>query len=132
MATEYRTISADSHLEISCARWTPRVPAKYRDRAPRLIRLSTGGDAWQIENRPLWICGFDLCGKLYEQRLPLGVRYEGEAGAGTAEQRVREQDQDGVDAEVQFPGLGGPNFWRGIRDDSAYKAVVHEIGRAHV
>ena len=29
-----------------------------------------------------------------------------------------------MDAEVLFPGNVGPGFWRGIRNDDAYKSVV--------
>jgi len=42
MASKYRLFSADSHLEISPERWTERVPVKYRDRAPRLVKLANG------------------------------------------------------------------------------------------
>jgi len=45
-------------------------------------------------------------------------------GTGSPEQRLREQEKDGVDAEVLFPGNVGPGFWRGIGHDEAYKAVV--------
>ncbi len=50
MGTIYRVISADSHLEVVPERWTPRVPAKYRDRSPRLVKLANGGDAILVEN----------------------------------------------------------------------------------
>src|SRR5262249_15127741 len=51
--------------------------------------------------------------------------YETTPGTGPAEQRLREQDEDGIDAEVLFPGqASGPNFWRNIRDDNAYLACV--------
>ena len=44
-------------------------------------------------------------------------------GTDSAEQRLKEQDIDGIDAEVPFPGqASGPYFWRYIRDDEAYKA----------
>jgi hypothetical protein len=43
--TPYRCISGDSHLEVDAKRWLHRVPEKYRDRAPRLIKTATGGDA---------------------------------------------------------------------------------------
>jgi hypothetical protein len=46
----YRLFSADSHLEISPERWTRRVPVKYRDRAPRLVKLANGGDGIVIED----------------------------------------------------------------------------------
>lgn len=49
MASKYRCLSADSHLEISPGRWTPLVPENYRDRAPRLIKLPNGGDGIIVE-----------------------------------------------------------------------------------
>ncbi len=68
------------------------------------------------------------CGLPYEERRPFdplpGENYESSPGTGSPEQRLREQDKDGVDAEVLFPGNVGPGFWRGIGNDDAYKAVV--------
>jgi predicted TIM-barrel fold metal-dependent hydrolase len=125
MARNYRIISADSHLEISPGRWTPRVPAKYRDRAPRLVRLPDGGDGIIVENRSLYVLGLAITGKPYEGHSLTGVSYETGAGAGSPEKRLREQDQDGIDAEVLFTSAGNLIFWRGIRDDSAYKEVIH-------
>lgn len=125
MARGYRVISADSHLEIAPERWTNRVPAKYRDRAPRRVRLATGGDAVMVENRPLYILGLAVTGKPYEDHRIYGVTYEGNSGTGLPEQRLKEQDQDGVDAEVLFTSTRNAEFWRGIRDDDAYRAVVH-------
>ncbi|MGH7845907.1 MAG: amidohydrolase family protein [Candidatus Binatia bacterium] len=124
---KYRYISGDSHLEIDSQRWIDRVPAKYRDQAPRLVRLPDGGDGWTIDNqlaRPA--AAADLYGgKGRDQYVPFGATYEGTAGTGSPEQRIREQDQDGIDAEVLFPSQqGGPKLWRRIRDDAAYKAVV--------
>jgi predicted TIM-barrel fold metal-dependent hydrolase len=57
---------------------------------------------------------------------PQGGSFEDNDGAGPPEQRIEEQDLDGVDAEVLFPGTaGGPNLWRGgIKDDEAYADVV--------
>ena len=49
MVPAYRYISADSHLEVAVDRWTPRMPKQYRDRAPRMVELDTGGQAWAIE-----------------------------------------------------------------------------------
>src|SRR6266511_3960698 len=124
MAREYRYISADSHLEIACDRWTPRVPERYRDRAPRLIHLPDGGgDAWLIEGQPIYQAGVALCaGKPHEEWDPHGWSYDGAAGAGSPEQRLREQDIDGIDAEVLFPGSGV--FGNSIPEDDAYLAMV--------
>ncbi|HEY7065680.1 MAG TPA: amidohydrolase family protein [Chloroflexota bacterium] len=125
MAREYRYISGDSHLEIDSKWWVDRVPAQHRARAPRLIRLPDGGDAWLIEGRPLREVPSDLYGgKGRERWLPYGQSYETTPGTGPAKQRLREQDEDGIDAEVLFPGASSPSMWRSITDDDAYKAVL--------
>ncbi len=125
MKMSYRIISSDSHLEISPERWSNRVPKSYRDRAPRLVKLANGGDAIVVENRPLNVVGLAVTGKGYQEFLPTGVSYEGNIGTGSPEQRLREQDTDGVDAEVLFTGPGTVLFLRGIADDGALNAVIH-------
>jgi predicted TIM-barrel fold metal-dependent hydrolase len=127
VAGHYRYISGDSHLEIDSKYWVDRVPARYREQAPRLVRQADGSDAWIVANhivRPA--AAADLYGgKGRDQYVPFGARYEGTPGTGSPEQRVREQDQDGIDAEVLFPSQqGGPKLWRRIQDDDAYRAVV--------
>jgi uncharacterized protein len=124
---KYRIISGDSHLEIDSKYWIDRVPVKYRDQAPRLVRQPDGSDAWTIGDkitRPA--AAADLYGgKGRDEYVPFGGRYEGTPGTGSPDQRVREQDKDGIDAEVLFPSQqGGPKFWRRTQDDDAYKAVV--------
>ncbi|MBM2812324.1 MAG: Amidohydrolase, partial [Chloroflexi bacterium] len=125
MARVYRVISADSHLEPAVESWTPRVPAKYRDRAPRTIRLENGTDATVNEGRPLHVFLGGMTGKPYEERSPIGGAFDTTPGAGGPQQRVREQDVDGVDAEVLFSGTDGAHEWSGIRDEGAFKAMVH-------
>ena len=127
MPRHYRYISADSHLEIDSKHWLDRVPEKYLDLAPRLVRQSDGSDAWMIADkikRPA--AAADLYGgKGRDNYVPFNGRYEGTPGTGSAEQRLREQDQDGIDAEVLFPSQqGGPKFWRRIENNDAYKATV--------
>jgi predicted TIM-barrel fold metal-dependent hydrolase len=122
---DYSVISADAHLEIPVTRWVDRVPAAHRDRAPRLVKLDNGGDAWIIEGQSLKVCGLEVCGENFEDYDVTGVSYDGSPGTGDPAQRLAEQDRDGIDAEVLFAGVGGPNFWRSIKNDEAYKAVVH-------
>ena len=125
MARSYRVISADSHLEPAVERWTPRVPARYRDQAPRRVRLPNGGDATIIEGaRPHLFLG-GLVGQPYQQRSPVGGRFDIAPGAGSPEQRLQEQDLDGVDAEVLFHTSSSVAAYRGIKDEAAYKAVIH-------
>lgn len=127
MGKTYRLISSDGHLEVPPERWTPRVPARYRDRAPRTVRLPDGGDGLLIEGLPVQTANFlDLrAGRAPHHWGPLGLRIEETAGTGPPEQRVKEQEMDGLDAEVLFPAmLAGPVVWRSIGDDEVYKAVI--------
>src|SRR4051794_34891252 len=123
MARDYQLISGDSHLELNPDRWTPHVDAAYRDRAPKRITLPNGGDGVLVENRVLHrIQASRVGGVLSHDPTPT---YEGNPGYGSPEQRVEEQDIDGLDAEVLFTHSNYLGFWRGIRDDEAYRAVIH-------
>jgi len=127
MAREYRLMSADGHLEVPPERWVHRVPGKYRDRAPHTVHLPDGGDALMIEGQPLLEANFlDLRACRAEGTWqPFGLKVADAAGTGSPEQRVREQDQDGMDAEVLFAAMvAGPVFWRNIAHDEVYKAVI--------
>ena len=110
MPSKYRLFSADSHLEIAPSRWTDRIPVKYRDRAPRLIKLANGGDGIIIEGRPLYVVGLAIAGKPYERHELKGVSYEGSEGAGSPEQRLKEQERDGVDGEILYTSAGNLVF----------------------
>ena len=126
MTREYRYISGDTHMEVPAWRWTNRVPEKYRDRAPRTVRLSNGADGFVIEGSPVRETAFDLYGgKGRDQWGPTGQTYESTAGTTGADDRLKCLDLDGMDAEIIFPAVvAGPRAWRNIRDDDAYLAVV--------
>ena len=47
---EYRVISSDSHLEVKPETWAHRIPEKWREHGPRVIRQTDGGDAFMIED----------------------------------------------------------------------------------
>ena len=127
MTQTYRVISGDSHLEIPCDWWTPRVPEKYRDQAPRRIRMPGGGDGFASEGSPVIFGGTGhYAGKLPEEFNPMVAEDMDEAiGSGPPVQRLKEQDTDGVDAELLFPSNTAMKACRGIRDDDAFKAVIH-------
>ncbi len=120
----HQCISADSHLDIPPERWTPHVPKRWRDRAPRTVILADGAEGMIVENRPPRSPGATaITGIPYSQHGLQKNAFEG-PGTGAPEQRLREQDQDGVDAEVLFTHAAYPQLWRGISDDEPYKAVI--------
>src|SRR5581483_2079790 len=76
-------------------------------------------------NRAPMSPGLAITGKPFDQHEPEYLIWEGSPGTGSPEQRMREQEQDGVDAEVLFTHPSYPLHWRGIRDDEPYRAMVH-------
>jgi predicted TIM-barrel fold metal-dependent hydrolase len=120
-------VSSDGHLEVRPERWTPRMPAAYRDHAPRTITLPDGGDAILVPGQPPYPAPFlDLrAGRTSETWQPFGATVDDTAGNGPPEQRLREQDEDGLLAEVLFPNMQvGPRLWRTIADDAVYRSAV--------
>ncbi len=133
MARNYRLISADSHIEVPPDMWARDVPEKYRGLAPKRVRLPDGGDGFLVEGG-IYRGGVNLyAGKRPEEFRPIGLKWDEMAGTGGAEQRLREMDADGVDAEVMFPGVGGVRgTCRGIKDDEAYLALTRTYNRWQV
>ena len=126
----YQVISADGHVEVPLD-FAARMPERYRDLAPRLVVKDDGTewwrmDQWELPNRGNLVCELD-----YDQFVPTMCRYHRPDGAprpgcGDARQRLREQDLDGIDAEVLYPPVYGPAFMRNMigKDRGAYLAMV--------
>ncbi len=127
MGRKYRVISGDGHVETPPDGWAAYVPAKYKDRAPRLIRLPNGADGWLVEGQPMLHNGQNIKGRGPVKFAnasyfhPDGTRRE---GAGDAVQRLHEQDLDGIDAEVLFAPVFVARFIESIGDKDVYRSIV--------
>jgi predicted TIM-barrel fold metal-dependent hydrolase len=102
--TSYRLVDADTHVNEPPNLWVDRMPAKFRDRAPRMERFEQG-DAWVIEGAPDPInFGFNAAaGVPRDQRKPW-VRFdEIRHGGYEPAERLKEMDADLVDAAVLYP-----------------------------
>jgi predicted TIM-barrel fold metal-dependent hydrolase len=106
---EYRIISADDHIDLQWLPkdlWQARVPAGWRERAPRVVDTADG---------PYWVCGDDrwdpwggrkgVAGAMGGRRLALergGVLEPGVLRPTTTALRLADMDRDGVDATVMY------------------------------
>jgi predicted TIM-barrel fold metal-dependent hydrolase len=124
----YSVISADGHLETPPDVWVKYVPNAYKERAPRLVKLLEGGEGWLVEGQPLLHNGQNVAGGKRPIKLHNDSYWNPDGtpapGAGPAEQRLREQDQDGIDAEVLFPPLFASRFLTGIADKKVYLSMI--------
>jgi predicted TIM-barrel fold metal-dependent hydrolase len=127
MGRKYRIISGDGHVETPPESWVKYMPEEHKDRAPRLIRLPKGGEAWLIEGQPLIPNGQNITGR-GPVKIEGGSYFneDGSAaeGAGDAAQRLREQDIDGIDAEVLFPPIFASRAIEAIADKDVYRALI--------
>ena len=127
MPRNYQVISADGHLEIPPDPWVRHIPEKFRERAPRLVKLTEGGEGWLVEGMPMVHNGQNVAAGR-----PLKVKggsYWNEDGSpvpgtGDAVQRLQEQDADGIDAEILYPPVFISRFIENLSDKEAYLAMV--------
>ena len=131
MRRPYRYISADTHLDGLPNRHHHRVPKQYQDLLPRLVELPTGGEAMMTEDFELHVMGSgQYAGIKPENYVPnfFGTaRYVEESpGWGSAEDRVRDMNQDGIDANIIFPSnsVVTLNDATRLRDPNGYNAII--------
>ncbi|MCH2169570.1 amidohydrolase [Myxococcota bacterium] len=103
----YQVISADSHVVEPPDLWEKWLPEKFRDRAPKLVKDSEGGDAWLYdpngEPAPL---GLVSCVAIPREKMKwTGFRYGDNVHASVhdGKERLAVLDFDGVDAEFLYP-----------------------------
>jgi predicted TIM-barrel fold metal-dependent hydrolase len=131
MRRPYRCISADTHLDGLPTRHHHRIPKEYRDLAPQLVRLPTGGDAIITEDFQLRLKNSaQYAGTPPDEYIPnffgTSTYDESAPGWGSAEDRVRDMNLDGVDANVIYPSNFIVSLYDGtrLRDPKAYNALI--------
>ncbi len=109
--TAYRIVSADSHMCEPPDLWTSRLDQQYRDRAPHAEKGYKGKDGtfFVCENiMPLPVSAIFGAGKTAEE-LPEHFKRGFEAAPKSVwdpAERIKEQDVDGVSAEVLYTSYG--------------------------
>jgi predicted TIM-barrel fold metal-dependent hydrolase len=99
-------ISVDDHLIEPADLWQERMPAKWRDTAPRIVRDGTE-EFWAYEDRQIATIGLNAtAGKTREEFSPEPITYEDmRAGCYDPAARVADMDQGGVLASMLFPSF---------------------------
>jgi hypothetical protein len=99
-------VSVDDHLIEPADLWSKRVPAKYRDVAPRFV---TEGDDefWVYEDRQIITSGLNaVAGKSKEEFSPEPIGYaDMREGCYEPAARVADMDQGRVLSSLMFPSF---------------------------
>jgi predicted TIM-barrel fold metal-dependent hydrolase len=101
-------ISIDDHVVEPPDMWC-NAPAKYKDRAPRLVRDEKGFDSWVFEDRVFGMVGLNAVVTWPKEEWGLNPSSIAEMRPATyvVEERVRDMNRNGVLASMCFPSLPG-------------------------
>ncbi|HEY7168273.1 MAG TPA: amidohydrolase family protein [Candidatus Binatia bacterium] len=123
MSRQYKVISGDGHIDLNPDVWRDRVAAKWRDRAPKRVKTPNGSDAVVVDGGKPNTIGITRSVRVAHKDLAKQVpTFENSAGTGSPEQRLREQDQDGIEAEILFSQISF--VMRQAKDDELYLELV--------
>ena len=102
-------ISVDDHVLEPPNVWQDRVPAKYKDAAPKVVTRD-GEEYWEFEGRKYPTSGLAaVAGKQTEDITPHALRYEDmRPGCYDPKARLADMDEAGVVASLNFPSF--PRF----------------------
>jgi len=131
--TEYKLISADSHIVEPPDMYTGRIDPKFRDRAPKMERRKTAAgreyDAWVIDGMQVGTLGAVMqAGQRFEDPSQidfLGVWEDVRKGGYDAHAMITENEADGIWGSVLQPSQG--LFWYRLPDS----ALLSSICRAY-
>ncbi len=113
-------IDADAHLTEPPDVWTERVPSRYLDQVPHVVRGDDGKDNWVLEGEPFYTIGATATAGWPEPFPDWPKTYEDcHPAAYDASARLAYMDEVGIWAQVLYPnvaGFGSQRFLR-LRDD---------------
>ena len=122
MARQYMCISGDGHIDLNPDIWRDRVQPKYRERAPKRVKMPNGSDAVVIDGDKPNTIGITRSVRVAHTDLAKQVpTFETCAGTGSPQQRVEEQVQDGIDCEILFSQI--TFVLRQTADDDFYREL---------
>jgi predicted TIM-barrel fold metal-dependent hydrolase len=109
LPNDAKVISVDDHVIEHPRVWLDRVPARYADAVPRIVKLPDGNDTWLYEGRQSGnfalnaVAGkhpreFGMDPRSYDDMLP---------GCHNIADRIKDMDTEGVWAQLCFPNFGG-------------------------
>jgi len=118
--TVYDIIDCDTHITEPRDVWTARVPAKYLEHVPHVVRNDEGKDVWMLDGVQIYTAGLTATAG-WSAPFPSGppTYEEMHPAAHDPHARLKLMDANGIWAQVLYPnvaGFGSQRFLQ-IRDD---------------
>ena len=134
----YTVISADDHIVEPPDVFEGRMPARYAERAPRVIEKDDGTETWVYEGTELPNVGFNaVVGRpVSEWRMEPTRFNEMRRGAWDIHKRIEDMDLNGIYASLNFPsflpGFAGQRLQRVTKDQGLAMAAVRAWNDWHL
>ena len=99
-----KLISADSHVNPPPDLWQRDVPAKLKDRVPR-VESTPDGDMWVTDGKSTVIPGLSFMAGREHRDYQIRIHYkEMRPGSWDPQARLADMDQDGISVDVLYGG----------------------------
>ena len=113
---DVQIVSVDDHVVEHANVWQDRLPAKYKERGPRIQRDDHGRDLWLYDGVLHHNIGLNaVAGKDYKDFGTDPTAYDDmRPGCYDSGERIKDMDVDGIHAELcfpTFPGFAGSTFF---------------------
>ncbi len=124
-------VSVDDHVVEPPDMFDGRLPEKYKDRAPRVVRKSDGSDVWLFEGNQLPNIGLNaVVGRPPEEYGVEPTAYEQmRPGCYDIDARIGDMNVNGVLASMCFPSF--PSFCGQLFANTGDKAMALAMLRAY-
>jgi predicted TIM-barrel fold metal-dependent hydrolase len=119
-------LSIDDHTVEPPTVFDGRVPEKYQDRAPKLLRDAQGKDHWVFEGKDVGTVGLNATVTWPKQDWGMDASSIAEMrpAAYLIDERIRDMNRNGVLASMCFPGMPGFSGGRFYDADDKDLALV--------
>lgn len=134
---KYTVISADDHIVEPKNTFEGRMPAKFADRAPHVVRKDNA-DVWVYDGKEIPNVGFNaVVGRPVDEWGFEPARFEDmRRGAWDIHERVKDLDLSGIYASLCFPsflpGFGGQRLQLSTKDPELALAAVRAWNDWHI
>lgn len=134
----FTVISVDDHIVEPPDTFENRVPSKFKDRAPRIIELANGGQAWEYDGRLINNIGLNATvGRPVSEWSYEPTRFEEmRRGSWDIHARIADMDLDGTYASLNFgsflPGFAGCRLQTSTKDLDLALATLRAWNDWHI
>lgn len=125
---DVQIVSVDDHVIEHPNVFKDRLPAKFVDRGPQIVRTPDGADMWMYDGVPHPTIGLNaVAGKdRHDYGMEPTAYTDMRLGCYSVKERLEDMDVEGVQAQLcfpSFPGFAGSTFFRAPDKDLAVACV---------